>query len=65
MIRTDSVVKAEGMQVLLDKLGRVDAERFISLIIKESYDYTKRQKELFDGMSVKELSNAAMNDVSE
>ena len=65
MIRTDSVVKAEGMQVLLDKLGRVDAERFISLIIKESYDYTKRQKKLFDGMSVKELSNAAMNDVSE
>lgn len=65
MIRTDSIVKAEGMQVLLDKLGRVDAERFISLIIKEPFDYTKWQKKLFDGMSVKELSNAAMNSILE
>ncbi|MBQ3038367.1 MAG: hypothetical protein IJD30_04220 [Clostridia bacterium] len=49
----------------LEGLGKVDAERFISLIIKEPFDYTKWQHELFDGMSVRELSNAAMNAVNE
>ncbi len=37
MARTDSVVRAEGMKILLDGLGRVDAERFISLIIYERH----------------------------
>ena len=65
MIRTDSIVKVEGMRVLLEGLGKVDAERFISLIIKEPFDYTKWQRNLFDGMSVRELSDAAMETVTE
>lgn len=65
MVRTDTVVKAEGMRILLDGLGKVDAERFISLIIKEPFDYTKWQETLFDGMSVRELSKAAMKSTQE
>ena len=65
MIRTDSIVKVEGMRVLLEGLGKVDAERFISLIIKEPFDYTKWQRNLFDGMSVRELSDAAMETITE
>ena len=65
MVRTDSIVKAEGMRVLLEGLGKVDAERFISLIIKEPFDYTKWQRNLFDGMSVRELSDAAMEMINE
>ena len=60
MMRTDSVVKADGMRVLLEGLGKVDAERFISLIIKEPFDYTTWQQTLFDGKSVAEISKAAM-----
>ena len=63
MTRTDTAVKAEGMRVLLEGLGKVDAERFISLIIKEPFDYTAWQKDLFKDMSVKELSKAAMEDM--
>ena len=59
-MRTDSVVRADGMRVLLEELGKVDAERFISLIIKEPFDYTKWQQDLFDGKSVAEISKAAM-----
>ena len=64
MMRTDSVVRMDGMNALLDVLGKVDAERFISLIIKEPFDYTKWQKDLFADMSVRELSNKAMESIS-
>jgi hypothetical protein len=50
------------MKVLINNLGRVEAERFISLVIREPFDYTEWQKGLFNGVSVKELSNAAMKD---
>ena len=65
MIRNDTLVRAEGMRILLEGLGKVDAERFISLIIKEPFDYTEWQKDMFSEMSVRELSNKAMNAVTE
>lgn len=34
-------------------------------IIKEPFDYTKWQENLFDGVSLRELSSAAMNAISE
>lgn len=63
MARTDSVVRSEGMKILLDGLGRVDAERFISLIIKEPFDYTKWQSDLFEDEDVRSLSSKAMTAV--
>lgn len=65
MVRNDTLVRTEEMKILLDGLGKVDAERFISLIIKEPFDYTKWQSNLFPDMSVRELSNAAMQAVTE
>ena len=65
IMRNDTLVKTEGMKLLLEGLGKVDAERFISIIIKEPFDYTKWQRDLFTGMSVRELSNNAMNFVKE
>lgn len=65
MIRTDNDVKNDGMKALFETLGKVDVERFISLIIKEPFDYTKWQKDLFPNMSVRELSKVAMEAVQE
>lgn len=65
MMRNDTLVRTEGMKILLEGLGKVDAERFISLIIKEPFDYTKWQKDLFSDMSVRELSKTAMKAVAE
>lgn len=65
MMRNDTLVRTEGMKILLDGLGKVDAERFISLIIKEPFDYSKWQNDLFADMSVRELSNAAMKAISD
>lgn len=64
-MRSDTVIKQEGMNILLEKLGKVDAERFISLIIREPFDYTKWQKNLFDNLNVAELSKKAMDSFAE
>lgn len=56
----ETVLKQSAMKCLIDNFGIVDAERFISLIIKEPFDYTKWQESLYEEMSVKELSNKAM-----
>ena len=53
-------LRNEGMKVLINSLGPVEAERFISLIIREPFDYTEWQRELFNEMSVRELSSLAM-----
>ena len=60
-MRTDSVVRTEGMSILLDRLGRVDAERFISLILREPFDYTSWRDNLNDeSIDLRELSRRAM-----
>ena len=48
-----------GMNILNRELGSVDAERFISVIMREQFDYTKWQREFFDGMSQEEIKDEA------
>ena len=60
-MRTDSVVRTEGMGALLEKLGRVDAERFVALILREPFDYTAWRENLnLEDVSLRELSRRAM-----
>ena len=59
-MKTDAVVKQEGLRALIDTLGYVDAERFVVLMNKESFDYTEwRRTHLEQSMSIRELSAAA------
>ena len=60
MERTDNAVRVAGMQALIDKLGYLDAERFISIINREHFDYTEwRRDNLDENMSLRELSRQA------
>jgi len=59
-MRTDTIIRTEGTQALMAKLGLVEAERFIMLIQKESFDYTRWQENLLENMSVDEISRKAM-----
>jgi hypothetical protein len=61
---TDTVLRNKGMRILIRDLGNVEAERFITLINREPFDYTEWQRTLFEGMSVQKLSNAAMQQYS-
>jgi hypothetical protein len=57
---TDTELRIEGMNALLNALGEVQAGRFIALIIREPFDYTKWQRTLWQDRSVREISQAAM-----
>ena len=58
-MKTDTIIRNEGTQVLMDNLGLVEAERFIMLIQKETFDYTQWQDNLFEEMSIDEISKKA------
>ena len=59
-MRTDNEIRVHGLRALVDILGAVEAEKFISLILREPFDYTKWQQHLWSDKSVAEISNAAM-----
>ena len=56
---SDTVIKQKGFEALKDKLGIVEMERFIMLITREKFDYTKWRKDLFEDMDLEELSRKA------
>jgi len=56
---TDTEVKIKGVLALTESLGKVGAERFIALIQREPFDYTKWQRTLWEGLSVEEISRNA------
>lgn len=56
---SDAEIRANGIKVLIDTMGEVQAERFISLINRESFDYTKWQRNLFEGMTAEDFDKAA------
>jgi hypothetical protein len=59
----DTVLRDTGMKVLKENLGLMEAERFVTLILRESFDYTKWRQNLvkkFEEMSVEEVSKLAM-----
>jgi hypothetical protein len=58
-VMTDTVLSQSAVKCLVDKFGIVDTERFISLINKERFNYTEWQKDLFDGMTAKEILRTA------
>lgn len=57
---TDTEIRLKGLQVLTEFLGDVEAERFISLIQRELFDYTKWRQGMDEESSIEEISKRAM-----
>lgn len=49
----------KGMNCLTEQLGVVEAEKFISILIREKFDYTKWQENLFDNMTPEQINEDA------
>ena len=58
---TDTEIRSKGVHILAEYLGDVEAERFIVLIQREPFDYTKWRQDLDDGLTVEEISRKAMS----
>ncbi len=56
-MKTDTEIRTD---LLFKHMGNIEAERFISLIQRERFDYTKWRKRLFEGKTVREISAEAM-----
>jgi hypothetical protein len=57
---TDTEVRVSGLRALVEALGPVEAERFITLILREPFDYTNWQRDLWGDRDVDEVSKVAM-----
>ena len=51
-MRSNTVIKNEGMRVLAERLGLVDAERFVVLLRREPFDYTEWRQNLHKDMTL-------------
>jgi len=58
-MKADTLIRTEGMNTLIKNLGLIEAERFVMLIQKETFDYTKWQENLFEDMTIEEIYNNA------
>jgi len=45
--------------VRLESLGAVDAERFISIVKRDTFDYTEWQRTLWEDRSIEEIHTLA------
>ena len=57
---TDTEIKVQGLKLLTEGLGSVEAERFIALILRERFDYTQWRQDLYEEFPIDEISRKAM-----
>ena len=54
---TDSIVVEKGMRILVDALGVVDTERFLSIMNRDKKNYDEWRKEYFDKMTTEQYKS--------
>ncbi|KZX16438.1 hypothetical protein MBCUT_08240 [Methanobrevibacter cuticularis] len=59
-MKSEIVIRTEGMDILVKKLGIVDAERFIATIKRDNFDYTEWRRDLYKGMTVDDIYDDAV-----
>ena len=59
MTESMTEIMNRGMKCLTGQMGVVEAEQFISIIIRERFDYTKWQRDYFDTKTPEEISEEA------
>jgi hypothetical protein len=59
-MKTDIEIKIQAFEILNRYLGMVESERFIALIQREKFDYTKWRETIFEDLTGEEISKKAM-----
>ncbi len=59
MMESTSEIMNKGMKCLMEQMGIIEAERFISVIIREKFDYTKWQRDYFDAKTPTDIREEA------
>jgi regulator of PEP synthase PpsR (kinase-PPPase family) len=61
LLEVASSLNQVGLQILTEHLGDIEAERFIALIQREPFDYTKCRQGLDEDLSIEDISKKAMD----
>lgn len=59
-MRTETQVKVDGMKALIHALGEVEAEQFVSAVMREGFDYTAWRVDGLPRMPVAQVHEAAL-----
>ena len=59
IIKSENALRITGMKLLIEGLGVINAERFIHCVKNESFDYTEWQRDLWKGLTIEEIHQAA------
>jgi len=59
-LMTDTEIKKIAFQLLSEKLGELDTERFVASLLREPADYTNWQQQFFEDTPLETLSKEAM-----
>jgi len=57
---TNTEIRVKGIQILAEHLGDIEMERFVALLQREPFDYTKWHQEMDENCSIEEISQKAM-----
>ena len=55
-MQSDTIIRNEGVKILIERLGLLEAERFIMIMKREPFDYTVWQENLLEELSIEEIS---------
>jgi len=58
-MKTDNALCSEAMDILVKTLGLMDAERFLCMIKRETFDYTEWRRGQWNDMTVDEIFDQA------
>ena len=57
---TETEIKRKGFEALFEALGDLGVEKFISLLMRDPFDYTKWNQDLWPEKSIEQISKEAM-----
>ena len=55
-MKTDIELRSDGMKLLRNQLGLVESERFLTLMLREPFDYTKWRQHQWNDETVTTLA---------
>ena len=60
-MRTDTLLRCDGMKILAQHLGIVESERFVAIIQREPFDYTEWRQSQFADVPLDKFLEDARN----
>ena len=64
-MKNETALRVEAMDILVKKLGLVDAERFIDIIKKDNFNYTQWRKNLWQDKTLTQIYEEAEKSYNE